>query len=117
MDIGEIITNLRKEHNLTQQELGEILSVSSGTISNYEHNVHEPDLVSLNKMADYFKVTTDFLLGRTQYRCTPEILESYRINEHTVCDITNTILAMDQNSQDAIIKYIEYISIQKQPPQ
>lgn len=62
---GELLAELRQDHGLTQDQLAEIISVSPGTISNYEHGRHLPDLDKLKMIADYFHVTTDYLLGRT----------------------------------------------------
>lgn len=42
--LGELIAELRQDKGLTQKELGDILCVSSGTISNYENGVHLPDV-------------------------------------------------------------------------
>lgn len=65
MDIGNIIKQLRTKNNLTQQELGKILGVEKSTISMYENNKSRPDDDIKSKIADYFNVTTDYLLGRS----------------------------------------------------
>lgn len=64
---GELMAELRQDSGLTQKELGRILSVSTGTISNYENGVHYPDLEKLVALADFFQVSTDYLLGRKGY--------------------------------------------------
>ena len=76
-EIGDILANLRKEKGLGQKEMATRLNLSVGTISNYENSVHAPDLNTLCRLAEFFDVTTDYLLGRTEYRCPPEILNSY----------------------------------------
>ena len=115
MEIGEMIASLRKKKKLTQKELGALLNLSSGTVSNYEHGVHCPDLEMLIQLADIFEVTTDYMLGRTDYQCSPEVLADYLIKDRTVREIANTILCMDEKSQDAIVNYIDYLSKQGQP--
>ena len=65
MTTGRILTELRKEKEIGQKELAVYLNVSVGTVSNYENDVHSPDLSTLCKLADFFGVTTDYLLGRT----------------------------------------------------
>jgi repressor LexA len=47
---------------MTQSELGEILNLRKTTISNYESGVSSPDYDTLNKIAEYFGVSTDYLL-------------------------------------------------------
>ena len=63
--LGDILMELRQDAGMTQRELGNILHVSPGTISNYENGVHLPDVEKLLVFADYFNVTTDYLLCRT----------------------------------------------------
>lgn len=60
--------NLRNELDLSQSEIGAILSVSQKTISNYELGKRFPDEKMLNKMADFFDVSVDYMLGRTEIR-------------------------------------------------
>ena len=68
--LGEILAELRQERGMTQKALGHVLCVSAGTISNYEKGVHLPDADKLIILADYFHVSTDYLLGRTRIRET-----------------------------------------------
>ena len=59
------IKELRKQHKLTQEELGSIINVQKAAISKYELERATPSTDILKKLADYFNVTTDYLLGRT----------------------------------------------------
>ena len=56
---------LRKNHNLTQSELAEILSCSQRVYSNYERGDLDIPTDILIKLADYYKVSIDFILDRT----------------------------------------------------
>lgn len=58
------IKELRLAHGLNQVELGKKLSVTKQTISNWENNNIQPSVDMLVKIADYFSVSTDFLLER-----------------------------------------------------
>lgn len=60
------LKELRKEHKLSMKELGKILGLSESTISLYEAGKREPDIKTLIKMADYFDVSVDILLGRDE---------------------------------------------------
>ena len=62
---GEILAELRQDRGLTQRDLAKLFFVTPGTISNYEKGRHLPDAERLIKIADYFSVTTDYLLGRS----------------------------------------------------
>lgn len=57
-----VLKELRSEKALSQKELGEIVGVDQRTISNWEVAKVEPDLSMIVKIADYFGVTTDYLL-------------------------------------------------------
>lgn len=48
----------------TNEDIGELLGISPKTVSGYLCGTHSPSLESVIKLADYFCVTTDFLLGR-----------------------------------------------------
>ena len=63
-EIGDILANLRREKGIGQKEMASLLNLSVGTISNYENGVHSPDLNTLCRLADFFDVTADYLLGR-----------------------------------------------------
>ena len=58
------LKELRDEHGLTQAELGKLLNISPSAIGMYEQGRREPSIEALIKIADYFRVTTDYLLGR-----------------------------------------------------
>lgn len=60
----KILRRLREDKGITQAELGKILSISPSTIGMYEQGRRSPDYDTLNKIADYFGVSTDKLLGR-----------------------------------------------------
>ena len=55
----------RKSVNKTQKEIAEYLGISERGYQNYELGTREPNLEILIKLADYFDVSTDYLLGRS----------------------------------------------------
>lgn len=59
------IRNLREDHDLKQRELAEILSCSQRIYSNYERGDVDIPTDILIKLADYYRVSTDYILGRT----------------------------------------------------
>ncbi|AZO96033.1 HD domain-containing phosphohydrolase [Halocella sp. SP3-1] len=91
------LKNLRKEKNISQEKLANDLGYSRSTIANYEQNTRLPSADVLTRIADYFEVSLDYLLGRSNIRLslkdylthnTPSILlfidfESGKIIEHS----------------------------------
>ncbi len=66
------IRNLREDRDLRQRQLAEVLHVSQNTYSQYETGVIELTAEKLVLLADFYNVSVDYLLGRT------EIMEPYK---------------------------------------
>ena len=62
MNTGKRIRYLRTINNITSKELSKALKVSESSISLYENGKRKPTIDIIVKIADYFKVSTDFLL-------------------------------------------------------
>ncbi len=62
--IGDILKQLRTKKRLTSEELCAKIGVKGGSYRNYERNDRKPDYDTLVKLADFYGVTTDYLLGR-----------------------------------------------------
>lgn len=63
--LSERLRTLRKERNLTQQDIADYLGIRLRTYQYYEGSGHRPDLETLVALADYFQVSLDYLVGRT----------------------------------------------------
>lgn len=64
--IYENIRNLREDRDLRQKDLAAMLNVSQNTYSQYETGVIELTASTLIKLADFYDVSVDYLLGRKQ---------------------------------------------------
>lgn len=62
--INERIKQLRQARSMTQVELASGLGVSKQCVSNWENDYIQPSIEMLIKLAEFFKVSTDYLLGR-----------------------------------------------------
>ena len=65
---AERLKELRLENNLGQIELAEKLGVSKGAISLWENDIHEPLLSYIVKIAQFFDVSSDYLIGLEDFR-------------------------------------------------
>lgn len=63
LSIGKTIRKLRKERNLTQEELAELLNVTSQAVSKWENETGMPDISQILPLASVFGVSTDVLFG------------------------------------------------------
>lgn len=82
------IRNLLGEQNITQDELAQKIGKTRQTVSQYVNGISEPGYETLVKIADFFNVSTDFLLGRTEAKTTDtttqSIVRSTGLSEHSV---------------------------------
>lgn len=65
---GERIRKLREDAGINQPQFAQALEVKTATINRYENDIREPEYATLIKIADYFNVSVDYLLGRTENR-------------------------------------------------
>ena len=63
----ERLVEQRKLNKLTQRQLADYLQITQPSYIRYENGSSEPSLENLVKLADYFDVSVDYLLGRTEY--------------------------------------------------
>lgn len=70
---GNRIKKLREEKQMKQDELAKILSISPSAIGMYERDEREPNDEITLKLAEYFNVTTDYLLGKSDIRNPEQI--------------------------------------------
>jgi len=66
--IAERIKKLREEKGMSQAELAHIMGVSRMTINNYEMDKRSPDIAFVLKLADYFFVTVEYLIGKSEFK-------------------------------------------------
>lgn len=109
--IGELLAELRQDKGMTQKELGQVLCVSPGTISNYENNIHLPDAEKLIALADFFHVTTDYLLGRTSSSVSSDMLQQSVTDSKTISDLLNTFIRLPHDRQQALALILSDLEI------
>ena len=63
MKFEENLKSLRERNNLSQIELSKRIGLSNVTLSQYEKGVRKPDIQTLTLIAQFFNVSTDYLLG------------------------------------------------------
>ena len=68
MKISDKIKELRIEKNLSQKSLAEQIGVSQKAIDFWEKNINEPKASYIVQLAKFFNVTTDYLLGLTDFK-------------------------------------------------
>lgn len=69
---GDRLKNLREKKGLSQQELAKRFNLSQSTIAYYENDKKQPNQNTLQRLADFFEVSVDYLLGRTDDPTPPQ---------------------------------------------
>lgn len=74
MNVGTRISELRKNAHMSQFQLAKVLKIGTSTLGMYETNKREPSPKVLRRIADYFNVSTDYLLGRSNNKTKSDSL-------------------------------------------
>ena len=106
---GERLKKLRIQNNMTQSNLAKALKVSPSRIGMYESGRRNPDTSMLNILSDFFNVSVDYLMGRTNIKNftsdneLKKLIMQSNIND-TDNDIRNSLISMKEklNSSNEI---------------
>lgn len=122
MYIGNRLKQLRIEYGILQKDLAEQLQLSQQTISLYESSKRQPDYDTLRTIAEFFNVSTDYILGVTsiketvnsivdpsdEYNVGNKLKNNYSSKERVKgLEILDKIYELSPESQEDVMKYIE----------
>lgn len=102
--LGNRIKSLREAKGLKQEELAQKVSVSPSAIGMYETNKREPNNEIILKLAEFFNVSTDYLLGKSDIR-NPEELKNVPFANASGLDTTG----LDEEDLKELQKQVDYI--------
>jgi HTH-type transcriptional regulator, competence development regulator len=117
--LGSNIRKLREKENLSQKDFAKKIGISNVVLSRYEKDERKPDYDMLNKIADYFEVSVDHLLGREEKVKTKEdsleevnkLVKEYGIEQFGFFDIEKW-KDLSQEDIEEIKKHFEYVVFQ-----
>ena len=89
---GQILKDLRTSKHLKQSEMSDFLGVSQQAYQKYEYGTAEPTFDSLVKLADFYNVSTDYLLGRTTVKAMAKPAEG-ELTEEEITEIEKDIVS------------------------
>ncbi|EMI10403.1 helix-turn-helix transcriptional regulator [Anoxybacillus gonensis] len=122
MTFGKRLRFLRKRRNLTQKDLADRFNVGESTIGMYERDEREPSFEFVKQLADFFNVTTDYLLGRTDDPNPPgsdneelgtlarinQLIKEYGIEQMGFFDIEKWKQLSEEEIEE-IVKHFEWV--------
>lgn len=108
------LRELRTSAKKTQEDMAKFLGVTRQGYGSYENEITEPDNKTLLKLADYFEVSTDYLLGRTDNPLTEKNLNRV-LNTAQINDAETTIHLLEEEARRMGIsitdpKFVEMLS-------
>lgn len=107
------LKDLRKERNINQEQLAKEIGASRGSISFYEKGSRIPDISILDKLANYFNVSTDYLLGRTSEKMNNIEIQTIQNMTGLNNEAINKLMIMKKNNKfhmfDNILGAINYL--------
>ncbi|WP_232695487.1 helix-turn-helix domain-containing protein [Brevibacillus daliensis] len=115
MGYGERIAKLRLGKKMTQEELAKRLGITRASLSHYEKDRREPDYETTEKIADFFDVQVDYLLGRTDQHTSSIQSERFTENELQILEEMKKYpvffhdLASDPTKISKVMKMWEFI--------
>jgi len=93
---------LREEKNLSQAELADKLGMSRGSISFYENCDRTPDIEFLEKASDFFEVSYNFLLGKSEFRSSDVAVEEICLKTGLSAASVILLEHINKNKQDNV---------------
>ncbi|AOT68372.1 helix-turn-helix domain-containing protein [Geosporobacter ferrireducens] len=111
--LSERLKQLRTENDLLQKDVADKINITTSAYGFYEQGKRTPDAETLQKLADFFNVSVDYLLGRTNEKNSMNIKES---PEKRYGFATKAYHNLDVGglSDEDIAKVEEYIELLKQ---
>ena len=113
MTFSQNLKYLRELNHVTQEELAHFLKVTRSTIAGYETKGKQPDYEKLIKIASYFHVSVDFLLGYTRQNeeILPDYLVTRKISEH---EFNTSFRKLSKLSRQKLWDYMELLKLSDQ---
>lgn len=113
-ELRELMRDLREDHDLKQKEIAKYLNISQQTYSNYENGRRYIPVWVVTRLAELYKVSTDYLLGAdTSYYSSINLNNAYLENV-TVYDVMYDIQKLKPQGRSELVRYLQYLkSVEK----
>ncbi|NLD88330.1 MAG: helix-turn-helix transcriptional regulator [Clostridiales bacterium] len=102
--VKERIKSLREEKGVSQTTLGKAIGVGQSTVAMWENGKNKPEYVYLERIADYFRVSIDYLLGRSDRHFGSEPTK-----EDIKFALFNGAEGITDDMYDEVLKFADYV--------
>ena len=105
----ETLKALREDSGESMSKAAESIGIPKGTYASYEYGKREPNIEMISKIAEYFGVTTDYLLGRPDAKEPPDPIASLPTVDEMEKDLFREWLDLDEASRKAFLDILRKI--------
>lgn len=110
MTVSERIRDLREEKNNTQADIARVIGTTQQIYSNYELGKCELPVRHLLRLAEYYDVSTDYLLGRVPYPKAPSELSAPFLQQVTLGEFVSRITSFKEQSRRLLVEYVNWLT-------
>ncbi len=109
----EILRKLRDYHELKQDAVAKYLGVAQQTYSNYEKGYSAISLNYLAKIADFYQVSADYLLGLTTFEKPAAEMDKIYAQGKTFGEVTSAMLQLSPERRKQLMDYLSYLVVRE----
>lgn len=102
----EILRSLREDRDLKQSDIADLIGTTQQQYSKYEIGESELPIRALSILANYYKVSADYLLGRTDSREGITVLNEKITDSCTVGSLLSDVLSLGTSGRTAVLEYV-----------
>jgi transcriptional regulator with XRE-family HTH domain len=114
MKLGSVIAELRKQNNLSQQELADKLNVTRSIITKWETSIRIPSYENFIEIADLFQVSADVLIQGDR-KCDPSLFTSSEAKiDDKLRKLVQTYMLLSEDGKDALIGKAKELKIMQE---
>ena len=111
--LSKTITMLRKKSKLTQTQLGKRINISKSCISAYELDSRQPGIDNVKTYAEFFGVTSDYLLGLVTTNVSPSLLNEEFIEGLSIGSVILMLKELPLKERDAAATVIKALCLSR----
>ncbi len=109
IDISARIRKLRKEHNLKQQQIADYLGISQQSYSHYEQDKRELPVRHIVKIAAFYNVSSDYLLGTSPCRTGEFDLTTNYIQDIPLKNILLVLNKLNRHNRLELVRFLTFL--------
>lgn len=114
LQFPEILKQLRQNRNLSQKQLAEAIFISPSAVSQYETGNTHPSHETLERIAKFFNVTTDYLFGNSSNAELEERMNQDYCDGVTVSSFMDRCMSIKGKHRETLLDVVEALELQSQ---